>query len=63
MAAGIPLLNGIHLFEMELADMRMEIRSQFPRFTFEQVEAELDRRVAIQRDEDERGFYTRQPPH
>ena len=51
------MLDGPRLFEESCSRMRGGIRSQFPHFTTEQVEQELDRRLKIKRQIDEAGIY------
>ena len=51
------MLAGPRLFEEACQRMRGGIRSQFPGYTPEQVEAELDRRLKIKRVIDEFGIY------
>lgn len=52
------LLDGPRLFESSCQMMRNGIRTQFPSYSPEQVEAELRRRLAIKRQIDEAGIYT-----
>jgi hypothetical protein len=54
---GEKLLDGPRLFEQGCQIMRGGIRSQFPDFTAEQVEAEFRRRLAIGRRIAEAGIY------
>ena len=56
------LVQGMELFETALMRMRGGVRSQFPHFSEEQVEAELYRRIARVRQVQEHGFYTTTPP-
>ena len=56
------LVLGLELFETALVRMRGGVRSQFPHFTEEQVEAEVYRRIARVRQVQEHGFYTSTPP-
>ena len=43
------ILDGARLFDMTCGIARGSIRSQFPNFTDDQVDQELDRRLAITR--------------
>ena len=55
-------VGGLTLFEEALVRMRGGIECQFPRYTPEQVEAELYRRINRVRQVQEHGFYTSTPP-
>lgn len=54
---GDKMLDGPRLFDDCNQMMRGGIRSQFPMYNDEQVEQELRRRLAIQRQIHERGIY------
>ena len=56
------IVGGLDLFEEVLVRMRGGIRAQFPQFDEEQVEAELYRRIEVQRRLKEHGFFTSNPP-
>lgn len=51
------MLDGPQLFEENCSLARSGIRAQFPDFTDEQVEKELDRRLAITRRIADTGIY------
>ena len=53
---------GLTLFEEALVRMRGGIRAQFPRFSDEEVEAELHRRINRVRQVQQFGFFTDAPP-
>ncbi len=61
-SAGEKILLGIELFETAVKRMRGGIRAQFPAFSEEEVETELQRRFDRVRQVEEHGFFTTVPP-
>ena len=59
---GEKLVLGFELFEKALVRMRGGVRAQFPHFTEEQVEAEVNRRIERVRQVQEHGLYSPVPP-
>lgn len=57
---GDKVLAGVRLFDEAAARMRDGIRSQFPNFTADQVEAEFKRRLTFVREFHERGFFRKE---
>lgn len=50
-------MDGLELFEIALERMRGGVRSEFPAYTQEEVEAEVNRRIRRIRQIEDYGFY------
>ena len=56
------MLEGARLFQEECEEIKAAIRKEMPELCEEMVQCELTSRLALRREEEERGIYIKLPP-